>query len=553
MKKNLLIFGLASLVSLSSWSQICVPCTINSAWGNVEAFVIDNSTNSAALTNYQVKLTVNTEAPILAGHMEANGNDIRFSTDCSDSLFYYIENYINTDSTAIWVNVPFVAAGGSDTIYMYYGNLSAPAFSNADSTFDFFDDFSAGVLDTNKWEVRGAPTYSFNNGIITFYGSNNWDYMRTVPQFTYPIVLEESHTGNGPSAGSVFGITGTDNRYTFRESNGNLMGTTEDPDVSGGNSWYDQNYPGVPMSLDPNVFYDYRISVEPAVGSLQYYEFCNLTTSNCAGPTSMTAYSGPSIYAGISSYSSSFIGYYDYFRIRKYSAVEPSISQVAADLPLTVNLGMDTSVCPGAGLVLDAGNPGSTYLWSNGATTQTLLVSVADTFSVLVNDNGFCGAASDSILVSHISVDVTTTLNDSTITSNATAAAYQWINCSNLSPIAGATNQSYTATANGSYAVIVTENGCTDTSACVSIVILGMEENPAEILQVFPNPNSGVFTLTTGETGTFSVLNSLGQTVSTFAVNAGEETLIRIPGQPAGIYYIRNMSGSKLYKLVIRP
>jgi len=34
------------------------------------------------------------------------------------------------------------------------------------------------------------------------------------------------------------------------------------------------------------------------------------------------------------------------------------------------------------------------------------------------------------------------------------------------STIAGAANQTYVATANGSYAVIVTTNGCADTSAC---------------------------------------------------------------------------------------
>ncbi|MDP2722874.1 MAG: GEVED domain-containing protein, partial [Bacteroidales bacterium] len=44
-----------------------------------------------------------------------------------------------------------------------------------------------------------------------------------------------------------------------------------------------------------------------------------------------------------------------------------------ATLP-EVNLGQDTVFCGGGSITLDAGNQGSTYLWSNGATTQTIMV-----------------------------------------------------------------------------------------------------------------------------------------------------------------------------------
>ena len=42
-----------------------------------------------------------------------------------------------------------------------------------------------------------------------------------------------------------------------------------------------------------------------------------------------------------------------------------------------VNLGADTVFCGGGNILLDAGNTGSTYLWSNGQTTQTILVDTA--------------------------------------------------------------------------------------------------------------------------------------------------------------------------------
>lgn len=63
-----------------------------------------------------------------------------------------------------------------------------------------------------------------------------------------------------------------------------------------------------------------------------------------------------------------------------------------------VFLGNDTTIMQGQTLILDAGNPGSDYLWSTGETTQTLPVSVTGTYSVIVSN--FCGADSDTIDVS---------------------------------------------------------------------------------------------------------------------------------------------------------
>jgi gliding motility-associated-like protein len=54
-------------------------------------------------------------------------------------------------------------------------------------------------------------------------------------------------------------------------------------------------------------------------------------------------------------------------------------------------LGQDTSFCQGDSLKLDAGTPGfSNYLWSTGATTSAITVSVSGSFSVLVGDSMQC-------------------------------------------------------------------------------------------------------------------------------------------------------------------
>ncbi|HQW05831.1 MAG: gliding motility-associated C-terminal domain-containing protein [Flavobacteriales bacterium] len=65
--------------------------------------------------------------------------------------------------------------------------------------------------------------------------------------------------------------------------------------------------------------------------------------------------------------------------------------------PPSVQLGVDTTLCEGQALVLDAGNPGSTFAWSNGSTARTLTVRQPGTYAVQV-DNGSC-SRSDAITV----------------------------------------------------------------------------------------------------------------------------------------------------------
>ncbi|MBK9318495.1 MAG: gliding motility-associated C-terminal domain-containing protein [Bacteroidetes bacterium] len=64
-----------------------------------------------------------------------------------------------------------------------------------------------------------------------------------------------------------------------------------------------------------------------------------------------------------------------------------------------VNLGSDTTLCPGNLLVLNAGNPGATFNWSNSTSAQTLNVSSAGTYWVQV-ENNIC-LSRDSIVVAY--------------------------------------------------------------------------------------------------------------------------------------------------------
>jgi epoxyqueuosine reductase len=66
----------------------------------------------------------------------------------------------------------------------------------------------------------------------------------------------------------------------------------------------------------------------------------------------------------------------------------------------SVGLGPDTAIFQGQVLTLDAGNPGSHYIWSTGDTTRTIQVTQSGTYSVTVNN--ICGTGWDEIEVSVI-------------------------------------------------------------------------------------------------------------------------------------------------------
>jgi len=92
-------------------------------------------------------------------------------------------------------------------------------------------------------------------------------------------------------------------------------------------------------------------------------------------------------------------------------------------------------------------------------------------------------------IVPSAGIDNTTNLVSGTISANQAGAAYQWLDCGNgFATIAGATSQNYTPSANGSYAALINFGGCVDTSACVLINNVGLDETILNSAKVYPNP-----------------------------------------------------------------
>ena len=113
-------------------------------------------------------------------------------------------------------------------------------------------------------------------------------------------------------------------------------------------------------------------------------------------------------------------------------------------------------------------------------------------------------AGCDSVITLDLTintVDNSVTNSSPTLTANAVGGTYQWLDCDNsFSTIPNETNQSFIATSNGNYAVIVSYNGCIDTSACESVNNVLILQNSFETLpNLYPNPTSGNLTLDLGK------------------------------------------------------
>lgn len=152
----------------------------------------------------------------------------------------------------------------------------------------------------------------------------------------------------------------------------------------------------------------------------------------------------------------------------------------------------------------------------------------------------------DSIITINLTIDsvsdVSTSTSGITITANNSNARYQWLDCNNnFAAIPGDTAISFTASSNGSYAVEIAENGCVDTSACVSINSVGLAENKfGANFKLYPNPSTGKFTLDLGanpEPVQVSVYNLQGQRLNNQKHSGNEVIQLEIDG-PKGLYLL---------------
>ena len=227
--------------------------------------------------------------------------------------------------------------------------------------------------------------------------------------------------------------------------------------------------------------------------------------------------------------------------------------QWLAELPTNPALEMQTSVtnvscegqCDGAATANALFGAGAyTYLWSSGDTTATTTGLCPGTYTVTVTDS--TGSTVTSVAIVNAPPAPIISPNGDILTASS-GSSYQWL--LNDSPISGATNMTYIATQSGDYSVIVTKNGCTDTSAVHNYTnTIGIYEATANsnTIALYPNPANNEITLITSgialkESLQVEIHNELGQIVKTTVLTTNAtntKATIDISTLPQGAYFV---------------
>lgn len=103
----------------------------------------------------------------------------------------------------------------------------------------------------------------------------------------------------------------------------------------------------------------------------------------------------------------------------------------------------------------------------------------------------------DSLVYLHLTINfLPNGLNqqDSLFTAHAPLANYQWFNCDSNQIIPGEINRSFVADTFGTYAVIVSNNNCLDTSECFTWSpnsSVSLAEQELLLVELYPNPSEG--------------------------------------------------------------
>ena len=183
--------------------------------------------------------------------------------------------------------------------------------------------------------------------------------------------------------------------------------------------------------------------------------------------------------------------------------------------PMPMDALQDLTTCSSSPPTLDAGNPGSSFLWNTGSTGQTIAVDSSMTYSVTVTTPDQCSATFDAqvILMPLVSIDLGPDSllcegQSLMLDAGTSGLTYSWTT--------GASTQSIVATTTNSYGVSATNGYCTGSDA----ISLTFQPAPTDVLLDQTACVDAPITLDAGNAGS-SYLWSTSATTQQITVSDG--------------------------------
>lgn len=177
----------------------------------------------------------------------------------------------------------------------------------------------------------------------------------------------------------------------------------------------------------------------------------------------------------------------------------------------------NTTFCQGGSVLLSSNTgTGYTYQWKNnntnitGATNSTYIATQSGSYTVTINNS----ATSNPIQVTVNPLPVPGVINTNNVltATGGTFAAYSWYYNNTIIP--SATNQTFTATQNGTYKVKVTDiNACSAFSQDLNVTLVGIDFFTKKQLKIYPNPTSDVIKIEGVDFEKIKIYNLLGELI----------------------------------------
>lgn len=197
----------------------------------------------------------------------------------------------------------------------------------------------------------------------------------------------------------------------------------------------------------------------------------------------------------------------------------------------------------------------NSYTWIDGITYTTNNNSAIYT---LQNINGCDSTITLDLTINTVNNNVLQ-LGPGSAQAEVSNASYQWIDCDNaFSELQGEINQTFECQGPCSYnvAVAITQNNCTDTSECIVLSVLDIDEdlNPSEIT-LYPNPSSNlVYIRGLNHLQKVEKIELLDYNGRSIQVYLGTTNSFDVQFLTDGVYFlnISHQEGNKILRLTIQ-
>ncbi len=237
-----------------------------------------------------------------------------------------------------------------------------------------------------------------------------------------------------------------------------------------------------------------------------------------------------------------------------------NIISIIRKLNPAVNIIGDTTACESTILDESSGIISNTYLWSNSDTTQTSVVSNSGTYWLLVTDENGC-SNSDTVEIIIYSLPVVSLGQDTTINSSNSIILeagegfdyYLWSTGETTSTIT--VDSLGTGISTAIITVLVSDTNACENSDTITITFdnfVKLLEYDEEIINIYPNPSSGIFNITAKNLLYLEVIDTRGSVVyqNNMVYN---QAVVDLSAYPKGLYFVKIVRAKEtLIKKIIK-